>query len=170
MKKIVSFLLIVLSFCFVGCGEEKFTTPGYNVLYDYLSPRAPDEQLTFENTGYKYYHDYVAIEARENMLCIFVVLPIANSNLHETISLRLKNNEKRADVSIAFPYYYGKESLYGYIDLTTYSVESDVIWGLETWELGEMYGKYLSDGLLFVEYYIQNQFEVSLYDLGFVNY
>ena len=103
------------------------------------------------------------------MLCIFVALPVANSNRHETISLRLKNNERIANVSISFSDN-RKESLYGYIDLTTYSIESGVIWGLETFELGEMYGKYLVGGLLFVEYYIQNQFDICLYDLGFINF
>ncbi len=171
MKRIVAFILmVVLVFCFAGCQtEEKFKTPGYDVLYDYLSNRAPDEQLHFENNSYKYFHDYVAIEARKDMLCIFVDLPVENSIFHDIICVRLKNNEKKADVSVSF-HDDKKAPLYGYIDLTTYSVELDVIWGVETRELGEIYGKYLADGLLFVEYYIQNQFDVSLKDLGFVNF
>ena len=172
MKK---FLVITVCLCILvslfGCSnkEAEFSTPGYDVLYGYLSQRAPDEQLHYENTSYKYHHDYVAIEARQDVLCIFVCLPIENSKFHDTISLKLKNNEKKADVSITFNDR-SKETLSGYIDLTTYSVESDVIWGLETWQLGEEYGKYLADGLIFVEYYIKNEFNVSLKDLGFVNF
>ncbi|MBQ9806176.1 MAG: hypothetical protein IJW49_06700, partial [Clostridia bacterium] len=149
--------------------ETEFSTPGYDVLYGYLSNRSPDEQLHYENTSYKYHHEYVAIEARQDVLCIFVCLPVENSKFHDTISLKLKNNEEKAGISIAFADR-SKETLYGYIDLTTYSVESDVIWGLETWQLGEEYGKHLADGLIFAEYYIKNEFDVSLKDLGFVNF
>lgn len=172
MKRIV---ILIISFIGLFCGfscksEDKFSTPGYNVLYEYLSNRAPDEQLYYKNTSFKYSHDHVAIEVREDMLCIFVVLPNDINNKHETISLKLRNNEKRADVSITYVFDYSRDSLYGYIDLTNYSIDSDVIWGLESWQLGEKYGQYLVNGLLSIENNLKIQFDISLKDLGFINF
>ena len=172
MKK---FLVVTVCLCVLislfGCNNNKdeFSTPGYDVLYGYLSQRAPDEQLHYENTSYKYQHDYVAVEARQDVLCIFVCLPAENSKFHDTISIKLKNNEQKADVSISFADR-NKDTIYGYVDLTTYSTDVAVIWGLETRQLGEEYGEYLADGLVFVEYYIKNEFNISLNDLGFVNF
>lgn len=172
MKK---FLVVTVCLCILvslfGCSnkEAEFSNPGYDVLYDYLSNRARSEQLHYENTSYKYHHDYVAIEYGTDLLNIFVCLPVENSKFHDTISVKIKKNEKKADVSINFADS-NKETIYGYVDLTTFSTDVAVIWGLETWQLGEEYGEYLADGLIFVEYYIKNEFNVSLKDLGFVNF
>ena len=54
MKK---FLVVTVCLCVLislfGCNNNKdeFSTPGYDVLYGYLSQRAPDEQLHYENTS-----------------------------------------------------------------------------------------------------------------------
>ena len=60
MKK---FIIITVCLCILislfSCNnkETEFSTPGYDVLYGYLSNRSPDEQLHYENTSYKYHHD-----------------------------------------------------------------------------------------------------------------
>ena len=150
--------------------SDKFNRDsGFDILYNYLSSNS--KGMNFDNTNPEYRHSRVTIEIRSDFLCIFIVLPIEYKNTNEIISVRLKRNDKKANVSITSSL---NEVIRGYIDLTTYNTRD--YWGTQIagcnvphWKT-EDYEKHLANGLVFLESHIKEKFGVSLWDLGFTNF
>ena len=140
------------------------TDSGFDILYSYLSNNSKDNQLSFDNENPKYRHSRVTIETRNDLLCIFISLPIEYENANEIISVRLRKNDKKAAVSIRRSL---NKVFSGYIDLTAYSIRIE---GCDPhcWKTEE-YEQYILDGLLFLESHIKEKVNVSIRDLGFAN-
>lgn len=169
MKKIVSLILTVLFvFCFVGCEEEKFATPGYDTLFEYCESSNYLSQNYIKVVDYerKYYHEYVCVESNDfyDYIVISVVCPTNNSIYTTRIDLQLKKDQNLCTVEIKIP---DRPYDYGEIDLKTFSPDNHIIDGHI---VGSLYGSFLSDALIALQPTLKAKVGISLKDLGFVNY
>ena len=137
---------------------------GFDVLYNYLSNHPKDKQLIFDNTNPEYRHSRVTIETRHDLLFILITLPSKHEKTNEIISIKLKENNETADVSIRISL---DKVFYGYLDLNAYRIQIEDC-NASYWEIEE-YEKYILDGLLFLESSLKEKIKVSLTDLGFIH-
>lgn len=169
MKKLWPyFLTLLLSFALVGCGEEKFTTPGYVTLFNYCesSDYLSQKYIKVIDTERKYYHEYVCVESNSvyDYIVIGVACPTNNSIYTTWIDLQLKKDQNICTVKIKIP---SKPYDYGEIDLKTFSPDNHIIDGCS---VGSLYGSFLSNALIALEPTLKTKVGISLKDLGFKNY
>ena len=165
MRKIFAFIMAVLCFfCFMGCKERKFTTPGYDTLFEYCESSNGDIKVV--DVEEKYYHEYVYVESNSvyDYILIGVACPTNNSIFSTYIKLELKKDQNICKVKIevpSMPFYYAS------IDLKTFSSNNYTIDGAI---IGNVYGSVLSEALIALQPTLKAKTRVSLKDLGFINY